>query len=113
MTTKIVTACDFKRDGEPCGRPSRKSSEACTGVRHFAMDVCEECLPLLEAQLANLGFHGKSKVANSKMRRTYIAKSGRVFDTPEARDWLATNGYNVPSGGRLSEEMLSAFADAH
>jgi hypothetical protein len=76
------------------------------------MDLCLEHFEALQARMIEMGYRPASKTA-SKLRRAYVGKSGRTFSTNEARDWLAEHGYDVPSAGRLSAEMLQVYAEAN
>lgn len=53
-----------------------------------------------------------SDATDYKGRELYLARSGQVFTAADARPWLVERGLAKP-GGRLSQQQLDAYADAH
>lgn len=124
MATSVINTCDLvlavaealqaaARGECPHGAPSMTKFEGTVEGRRYEGDLCYSCVPELEKALGALGIRPSIALVGGKPRNAYTAKSGSSFSSAEARVWLAENGYEVPTAGRLSDELLDAYAEAH
>lgn len=115
MATSTIITCDLVRNGAGTahGVPATARFEAILAGRHLEGDLCDECGPLLEEALVAMGIRPAIAFVDGKPRREYRTKSGARFTTSEAREWLLTQGYDVPAAGRIKDGLIQKYADEH
>lgn len=106
MAISVERVCDKHRD-----RAVAAPTELRVSNTIWTTDACEECTHGLMHSFMQLGFRpAKSHIGN---HAPYVTATGKLFGTKEARTWLAQQGYQVSTAGRLPNELLRLYADAH
>jgi hypothetical protein len=115
----VQRTCDWKvgRAKTPCGNRVKNDQQTefvIDGVT-YAMDVCEDHYSLW------LGSNGPaldiatpiaSKKASNALRA--VMKGNRTaFTTKDVREWLRSQGQEVPDSGRLPNDAIEAYKAAH
>lgn len=115
MATSVVTTCDFvvPDSGRAHDVPATTRFEAFLNGKTYEADLCDECVTGLQRSLTKLGVRPSIALIDGKPRGAYVTATGRAFTTAEAREWLRGNGYDVNDAGRVSKDMLNAYAEAH
>lgn len=62
--------------------------------------------------LARFVSHGRRVRSVARIRRGRTAPSGRE-ETQKIREWALANGYNPSTRGRISQDIKTAYYDAH
>jgi hypothetical protein len=116
----IKKACDFKiRRGSKkvaCGNdvPGNEPTPVTIGTTKYLMDLCEEHKAALETALEPY----TSIASDVQQRRGTVVRKAiqgqrGAFTTKDVRNWLKQQGREVTETGRLPNEVIQEYMDAH
>ncbi|MGI5135676.1 hypothetical protein [Streptomyces sp. CA-106110] len=57
--------------------------------------------------------HDAQKRTGMHVRQALRGRTGQAFTTKDVRSWLMNQGENVPHAGRLSNEQIKRYEEAH
>lgn len=116
----LKKACDFKiKKGSkkvPCGKdvPNNEPTAVTIATTKYLMDLCEEHQEAMQAALQPFldVANDVQKRTGNVVRKVIQGKKG-AFTTKDVRNWLKAEGREVSETGRLSNEIIQEFMDAH
>ena len=118
MATKLVILCDVPVRQKPHGVEATNAVDVTIANKRYHGDICDEHMPLLAEVFAKVGIELKTpakKAASKPKKKVEMrTKSGKVFTAADARPWLIEQGLiEEAAAGRISQENLTKYADAH
>ena len=122
MSEAMVRRCDFrikKRKGayDPCNQEVKDNKPTIFSFddTFYSIDLCVECklraqdTPL--AELIAISRPEYTKVAH-QIIRMIRSRTGEI-STPQVRQWLRENGYDVPDTGAIRKDLWAVYEEAH
>jgi hypothetical protein len=120
MGERVSKFCDIKvkkgRTEAACGKPvpDDEATPVTVGTTRYLMDLCQEHQDKLNDVL--LPFisvaHDAQKRTGTQVRKALRGKRG-AFTTADVRKWLTEQGREVSHTGRLPEDLIREYEDAH
>jgi hypothetical protein len=120
MGERVSKFCDIKvkkgRTEKSCGRPVPDDipTAVTIGTTRYLMDLCEEHQDALNDAVQPFisVAHDAQKRTGTQVRKALQGKRG-AFTTADVRKWLQEQGREVSHTGRLPEDLLREYQDAH
>jgi phage terminase Nu1 subunit (DNA packaging protein) len=120
MADVVMKKCDFrvtrKREKVACGQdvPDNEATPITVGTTRYLMDLCQEHIDHMHEVLEPFTSIASDtqKRTGTQVRRAIKGKRG-AFTTADVRKWLQEQGRDVSHTGRLPEDLLREFEDAH
>lgn len=78
----------------------------------YEIDLAEENAVGLRKALGPYIAHGRRIRGSSAGQKSMAATSSRE-QTQRIREWAAANGYNPSARGRISQDIMKAYEEAH
>lgn len=120
MADVVLKTCDFKVDKrrtKACGNPvpDNEPTPVTIDTTRFLMDLCDEHKQALREALLPFTSvaHDTQQRRGTQVRKAVQTKGGQTFTTKDVRMWLQEQGREVPSAGRLSQDLLEEYKNAH
>lgn len=121
MAEKTSRYCDFvqHRKGKAdnvCGQPvpDDEPTPVTLGTTRYLIDLCAEHQEALKADLlpyTSLA-HDTQQRRGTAVRKAIQGKAG-AFTTKDVREWLKAQGRPVTDTGRLSNDLIQEYQEAH
>lgn len=113
----MARVCDFPEiiTGSKCIRPVKTYAQITIGKRELSGDYCAQHAEQVEEMLVeHFGMQYTGARVGQKKRAIYTAASGTPFSASDVRQWLQQLGREeLRSTGRLSQQLIAEYADAH
>jgi hypothetical protein len=118
---KVSKFCDLKvtrrRDKVACGQPvpDDQPTYVTFGTTRYGIDLCAEHQETLTKSLQPyLDVASDAQMrTGTHVRKALQGRGGKPFTTKDVREWLASEGREVPARGRLPEDILREYEQAH
>jgi hypothetical protein len=127
MAEQITRTCDFPvgkgRNEHACGKPVPDNKPTMFALNNEIReaDLCEEHQRPLHA--AFVQYFPISRRLQAQVSKTGIPFGARkvmtapgtrlTFTSKQVRDWLREQGYEVPESGRIKENLIQEYVQAH
>ena len=118
MSQEVVRHCDMPvgKKGNTCGErvPDDEPMLFSFEGQDLEVDLCERHREVMARAFAPFVAIAKSKQtpARKSVRQVLQGKSGK-FTTKDVRRWLQEQGREVAPSGRLPNELIQEYVDAH
>jgi hypothetical protein len=120
MGVKESRFCDFVRitgrKKEGCGKPvpNDEPTAVTVGTTRYLMDLCAEHQEGLDQALQPYVSvaHKAQRREGTNVREALQGKKG-AFTTKDVRNWLKEQNREVPETGRLPNEVIREYQEAH
>lgn len=120
MADVVMKKCDFKvtrkREKVACGQdvPNNEATPVTLGTTRYLMDLCQDHIDALNAAVDPFISiaHDAQKRVGTQVTKAIQGKRG-AFTAQDVRKWMKEQGREVSETGRLPENLIREYQDAH